>query len=51
MKGLRYFLWLLWFLVAFFAFLVIFQYGPARFAPGAGKLLAEVKGLAGGAAR
>ncbi len=51
MKGLRYSLWIAWFLVAFFASLVLFQYGPGNFAQGAGALLAEAKGLVGGSPR
>jgi hypothetical protein len=47
-KALRYILWLAWFLVAFLASLVLFQYGPARFQQGAGDLVAEAKGLLGG---
>lgn len=46
-KALRLILWLAWFLVAFVAFLVLLQYGPARFPQGIGELLADAKGWAG----
>ena len=46
-KALRLILWLAWFLVAFAVFVVLLQYGPARFREGAGELFADAKGWAG----
>ncbi len=50
-KGLRYSLWIAWFFAALFAALVLFQYGPGKFVYGAGALLSEAKGAAGGSPR
>ncbi len=46
-KGLRFLIWLVWFLVALAAFCVLLQYGPARFQQGAAEFLSDVKGWVG----